>query len=29
VKWKYRAIFRVGDHQVGQWSNEISITVGG
>lgn len=29
VKWKYRAIFRVGDQQVGQWSNEMPITVGG
>jgi len=29
VKWKYRAIYRVGDQQVGQWSNEMSITVGG
>jgi hypothetical protein len=23
------SIYRVGDQQVGQWSNEISITVGG
>jgi len=29
TKWKYRAIFRVGDQQVGQWSNDVSITVGG
>ena len=29
TKWKYRAIFRVGDQQVGQWSNDMSITVGG
>ncbi|MCX6899232.1 MAG: hypothetical protein NT105_11065 [Verrucomicrobia bacterium] len=29
VKWKYRAIFRVGDQQVGLWSDEKSITVGG
>jgi len=29
TKWKYRAIFRLGDQQVGQWSNEVSITVGG
>ena len=29
VKWKYRGIYRVGDEQVGQWSNEMSITVGG
>jgi hypothetical protein len=29
TKWKYRAIYRVGDHQVGQWSNVVEITVGG
>jgi hypothetical protein len=29
TKWTYRAIFRVGDHQVGQWSAEVSIIVGG
>ncbi len=29
TKWKYRAIYRVGDQQVGQWSAEVSITVGG
>jgi hypothetical protein len=29
VKWKYRAIWRVGDEQVGLWSEEVSITVGG
>jgi hypothetical protein len=29
AKWKYRAIYRVNDQQVGQWSNEMSITVGG
>jgi hypothetical protein len=29
TKWKYRAIYRVGDQQVGQWSTEMSITVGG
>ncbi len=28
-KWTYKAIFRVGDQRVGQWSNEVSITVGG
>jgi hypothetical protein len=28
TKWKYRAIYRVGDAQVGQWSNEVSVTVG-
>ncbi len=27
--WKYRAIWRVGDAQVGQWSAEVSIVVGG
>lgn len=25
--WKYKAIFRVGDDRVGQWSDEVSITV--
>jgi len=29
TKWKYRAIYRLGDQQVGLWSNEMSITVGG
>lgn len=29
VKWKYRAIWRVGDEQVGLWSEEVAITVGG
>ncbi len=29
MKWKYRAIYRVGDAQVGQWSNTVEITVGG
>ena len=29
TKWKYRAIYRVSDHQVGLWSNEVSVTVGG
>jgi hypothetical protein len=28
AKWSYKAIFRVGDQRVGQWSNEVSITVG-
>ena len=28
TKWKYRAIYRVDDQQVGQWSAEVSITVG-
>jgi len=27
--WKYRAIFRVDDAQVGQWSAVVSIAVGG
>ena len=25
--WKYKAIFRAGDQRVGQWSDEVSITV--
>ena len=29
TKWKYRAIYRVGDAQVGVWSNMVEITVGG
>ena len=29
TKWKYKAIYRVGDQQTGQWSQEVSITVGG
>lgn len=29
AKWTYRAIYRVGDHQVGHWSNPVSVTVGG
>jgi hypothetical protein len=29
TKWKYRGIYRVGDHPVGVWSNEVSIIVGG
>ena len=29
VKWTYKAIYRVGDAQVGQWSNPVSLTVGG
>ena len=29
AKWKYRAIYRVGDAQVGVWSNTVEITVGG
>lgn len=26
--WKYKAIYRVGDQRVGQWSDLVSITVG-
>ena len=29
IKWTYRAIYRVGDSQVGQWSKPVSVTVGG
>jgi hypothetical protein len=29
TKWKYRAIYRVDDARVGQWSAEVSVTVGG
>lgn len=29
TKWTYRAIYRVGDAQVGQWSKETSVMVGG
>jgi hypothetical protein len=29
TRWKYRAIFRVGDARVGLWSNEVSVNVGG
>ena len=28
TKWHYRAIYRVDDHAVGQWSNPVSVTVG-
>ena len=28
-KWTYKAIYRVGDGQVGQWSPEVSLTVVG
>ena len=27
--WKYRGIYRVGDDQVGLWSAEVSVVVGG
>ena len=29
AKWTYKAIYRVGDQRVGQWSDEASITVAG
>lgn len=29
TRWKYRAIYRVGDLRVGLWSAEASVTVGG
>ena len=29
TKWTYKAIYRVGDQRVGQWSAEVSVTVGG
>ncbi len=29
TKWTYKAIYRVGDHQVGHWSQEVEINVGG
>jgi len=29
ARWKYRAIYRVGDQQVGLWSAEVSVMVGG
>lgn len=28
TQWTYRAIYRLGDDRVGQWSDEISINVG-
>jgi hypothetical protein len=27
VKWTYRAIYRMGDAQIGQWSAPVSVTV--
>lgn len=27
--WTYKAIYRVGDSQIGQWSPTVSVTVGG
>ncbi|MBI3879841.1 MAG: hypothetical protein HY301_07220 [Verrucomicrobia bacterium] len=29
AKWTYRGIYRVGDQQVGLWSNPVSVMVGG
>ena len=29
TKWQYRAIYRVGDQRMGQWSAEASVIVGG
>ena len=29
TKWKYKGIYRVGDQQVGNWSAEVSVNVGG
>ena len=29
AKWTYKAIYRVGDQRVGQWSDEASITIAG
>jgi hypothetical protein len=29
TKWIYRAIYRVGDQRVGQWSKPVTVTVGG
>jgi hypothetical protein len=29
TKWTYRAIYRVGDSRIGQWSKPVSVTVGG
>jgi len=29
VVWKYKAIYRYHDEQVGQWSDVVSVTVGG
>jgi hypothetical protein len=28
-KWTYKAIFKLGDARIGQWSDEGSITIGG
>lgn len=29
TKWTYKAIYRIGDARIGQWSNPVSVTVGG
>jgi len=29
AKWKYRAIYRVGEGRIGQWSAEAAVVVGG
>jgi len=29
TKWQYRAIYRIGDQRVGQWSAAASVIVGG
>jgi hypothetical protein len=29
VEKLYKAIFKVGDSRIGQWSDEVSLTVGG
>ena len=29
AKWLYRAIYHAGDSRVGEWSNPVSVTVGG
>ena len=29
TKWTYKAIYRIADHQVGQWSPAVSVIVGG
>jgi hypothetical protein len=29
TKWTYRAIYRLGDSRVGQWSKPVTVTVGG
>ncbi len=29
AKWQYRAIYHAGDSRVGEWSNPVSVMVGG